>query len=163
MHQTGKRFDQSIHLLMFLKIFYGVNLLCFCTRTMQSSKILFHNIFLLGSYCWNCDSVGNWNKEPWFFPSDKTSDLDKSKKCIILDKNFSDIFSSQWVSQVAWKLSAFPQNRVIGNDCNLDTAHFCILIGQRLGIHSESCRGLVFGEHGDLSGKPKSTTELCIL
>uniref|UniRef100_A0A2K5QJ02 L-lactate dehydrogenase n=1 Tax=Cebus imitator TaxID=2715852 RepID=A0A2K5QJ02_CEBIM len=53
------------------------------------------------------------------------------------------------LTYVAWKLSAFPRNRVIGSGCNLDTAHFRLLIGQKLGIHSESCRGWILGEHGD--------------
>ncbi|KAL4839431.1 hypothetical protein H8958_001312 [Nasalis larvatus] len=51
----------------------------------------------------------------------------------------------------AWKLSAFPKNRVIGSGCNLDTAHFLFLIGQKLRIHSESCHGWILGEHGDSS------------
>ncbi|XP_069325776.1 L-lactate dehydrogenase A-like 6A [Eulemur rufifrons] len=55
------------------------------------------------------------------------------------------------LTYVAWKLSAFPKNRVIGSGCNLDTARFRYFIGQRLGIHSESCHGLVRGEHGDSS------------
>ncbi|XP_023374664.1 L-lactate dehydrogenase A-like 6A [Otolemur garnettii] len=55
------------------------------------------------------------------------------------------------LTYVAWKLSAFPKNRVIGSGCNLDTARFRYFIGQRLGIHSESCHGLVLGEHGDSS------------
>ncbi|KAB0357659.1 hypothetical protein FD754_001815 [Muntiacus muntjak] len=55
------------------------------------------------------------------------------------------------LTYVAWKLSAFPQNRVIGSGCNLDTARFRFLIGQRLSIHSESCHGWILGEHGDSS------------
>ncbi|XP_055289294.1 L-lactate dehydrogenase A-like 6B [Moschus berezovskii] len=55
------------------------------------------------------------------------------------------------LTYVAWKLSAFPQNRVIGSGCNLDTARFRFLIGQRLCIHSESCHGWILGEHGDSS------------
>uniref|UniRef100_A0A2K5IEI7 L-lactate dehydrogenase n=1 Tax=Colobus angolensis palliatus TaxID=336983 RepID=A0A2K5IEI7_COLAP len=51
----------------------------------------------------------------------------------------------------AWKLSAFPKNRVIGSGCNLDTARFLFLIGQKLRIHSESCHGWILGEHGDSS------------
>ncbi|XP_012298554.2 L-lactate dehydrogenase A-like 6B [Aotus nancymaae] len=57
------------------------------------------------------------------------------------------------LTYVAWKLSAFPKNRVIGSGCNLDTARFRFLIGQKLGIHSESCHGWILGEHGD-SGVP---------
>ncbi|XP_017713560.1 PREDICTED: L-lactate dehydrogenase A-like 6A [Rhinopithecus bieti] len=55
------------------------------------------------------------------------------------------------LTYVAWKLSAFPKNRVIGSGCNLDSARFRYFIGQRLGIHSESCHGLILGEHGDSS------------
>ncbi|XP_045400585.1 L-lactate dehydrogenase A-like 6B [Lemur catta] len=55
------------------------------------------------------------------------------------------------LTYVAWKLSTFPKNRVIGSGCNLDTARFRFLIGQKLGIHSESCHGWVLGEHGDSS------------
>ncbi|XP_032002563.1 L-lactate dehydrogenase A-like 6B [Hylobates moloch] len=55
------------------------------------------------------------------------------------------------LTYVAWKLSAFPKNRIIGSGCNLDTARFRFLIGQRLGIHSESCHGWILGEHGDSS------------
>ncbi|XP_002753237.1 L-lactate dehydrogenase A-like 6B [Callithrix jacchus] len=55
------------------------------------------------------------------------------------------------LTYVAWRLSAFPKNRVIGSGCNLDTARFRFLIGQKLGIHSESCHGWILGEHGDSS------------
>nr|KAF6462146.1 hypothetical protein HJG59_007610 [Molossus molossus] len=55
------------------------------------------------------------------------------------------------LTYIAWKLSAFPQNRIIGSGCNLDTARFRFLIGHKLGIHSESCHGWVLGEHGDSS------------
>ncbi|KAL0601224.1 L-lactate dehydrogenase A-like 6B [Plecturocebus cupreus] len=55
------------------------------------------------------------------------------------------------LTYAAWKLSAFPQNRVIGSGCNLDTARFRFLIGNKLGIHSESCHGWILGEHGDSS------------
>ena len=55
------------------------------------------------------------------------------------------------LTYVAWKLSAFSKNRVIGSGCNLDTARFCFLIGQKLGIHSENCHGWILGEHGDSS------------
>lgn len=55
------------------------------------------------------------------------------------------------LTYVAWKLSGIPKSRVIGSGCNLDTARFRFLIGQKLGIHSESCHGWVLGEHGDSS------------
>ncbi|XP_036612268.1 L-lactate dehydrogenase A chain-like isoform X1 [Trichosurus vulpecula] len=55
------------------------------------------------------------------------------------------------LTYVAWKLSDFPKNRVIGSGCNLDSAHFHYLMGERLGAHSLSCYGWVLGEHGDSS------------
>nr|XP_021504759.1 L-lactate dehydrogenase A-like 6B isoform X1 [Meriones unguiculatus] len=55
------------------------------------------------------------------------------------------------LTYVAWKLSGFPENRVIGSGCNLDTARFRYMLGQKLGIHAESCNGWVLGEHGDSS------------
>ncbi|XP_021021939.1 L-lactate dehydrogenase A chain-like [Mus caroli] len=43
------------------------------------------------------------------------------------------------------------QNRVIGSGCNLDSARFRYLMGERLGVHAMSCHGWVLGEHGDSS------------
>lgn len=51
----------------------------------------------------------------------------------------------------AWKLSGFPQHRVIGSGTNLDTSRFRFLLSQRLGIAVESCYGWILGEHGDSS------------
>ncbi|XP_028620226.1 L-lactate dehydrogenase A-like 6B isoform X2 [Grammomys surdaster] len=65
---------------------------------------------------------------------------------IVCSKDFLDI-----LTYVTWKLSGFPKNRIIGSGCNLDTARFRYMLGQRLGIHSESCHGWVLGEHGDSS------------
>nr|XP_021504768.1 L-lactate dehydrogenase A-like 6A isoform X2 [Meriones unguiculatus] len=70
-----------------------------------------------------------------------------SPRCkIIIVTNPVDI-----LTYVAWKLSGFPENRVIGSGCNLDTARFRYMLGQKLGIHAESCNGWVLGEHGDSS------------
>ncbi|XP_058161639.2 L-lactate dehydrogenase A chain isoform X1 [Dasypus novemcinctus] len=55
------------------------------------------------------------------------------------------------LTYVAWKLSGFPKNRVIGSGCNLDSARFRYLMGERLGVHPSSCHGWVLGEHGDSS------------
>ncbi|KAG8522420.1 L-lactate dehydrogenase A-like 6B [Galemys pyrenaicus] len=55
------------------------------------------------------------------------------------------------LTYVTWKLSHFPPSHIIGSGCNLDTARFRFLIGQKLGIHSESCHGWILGEHGDSS------------
>ena len=40
---------------------------------------------------------------------------------------------------------------VIVSSCNLDSAWFHYLMGERLGLHSLSCHGWVLGEHGDAS------------
>ncbi|EGV91814.1 L-lactate dehydrogenase A-like 6A [Cricetulus griseus] len=70
-----------------------------------------------------------------------------SPRCkIIIVSNPVDI-----LTYVTWKLSGFPKNRIIGSGCNLDTARFRYMLGERLGIHSESCHGWVLGEHGDSS------------
>uniref|UniRef100_A0A671DPV6 L-lactate dehydrogenase n=1 Tax=Rhinolophus ferrumequinum TaxID=59479 RepID=A0A671DPV6_RHIFE len=53
------------------------------------------------------------------------------------------------LTYVAWKLSGFPKNRVIGSGCNLDSARFRYLVGERLGLHPLSCHGWVLGEHGN--------------
>ncbi|MBN3281363.1 LDHA dehydrogenase, partial [Polyodon spathula] len=70
-----------------------------------------------------------------------------SPNCIILVvSNPVDI-----LTYVAWKLSGFPRNRVIGSGCNLDSARFRYLMGERLNLHPSSCHGWVIGEHGDSS------------
>ncbi|XP_048401786.1 L-lactate dehydrogenase A chain [Stegostoma tigrinum] len=70
-----------------------------------------------------------------------------SPDCIILVvSNPVDI-----LTYVAWKLSGLPMHRVIGSGCNLDSARFRYLMGERLGIHSSSCHAWVIGEHGDSS------------
>ncbi|XP_067902221.1 L-lactate dehydrogenase A chain isoform X2 [Heterodontus francisci] len=70
-----------------------------------------------------------------------------SPECIILVvSNPVDI-----LTYVAWKLSGLPVHRVIGSGCNLDSARFRYLMGERLGIHSSSCHAWVIGEHGDSS------------
>ncbi|XP_032983429.1 L-lactate dehydrogenase A chain-like [Rhinolophus ferrumequinum] len=55
------------------------------------------------------------------------------------------------LTYVAWKISGFPKNRVIGSGCHLDSARFRYLMGERLGVHPSSCQGWVLGEHGDSS------------
>ncbi|KAJ8248927.1 hypothetical protein GJAV_G00229270 [Gymnothorax javanicus] len=55
------------------------------------------------------------------------------------------------LTYVAWKLSGFPQERVIGSGTNLDSARFRFLMGEKLGIHPSSMHGHVIGEHGDSS------------
>ena len=44
------------------------------------------------------------------------------------------------LTYVAWKISGFPKSQVIGSGCNLDSAQFCYLMGERLGVHPELSR-----------------------
>uniref|UniRef100_A0A8C6GWY2 L-lactate dehydrogenase n=1 Tax=Mus spicilegus TaxID=10103 RepID=A0A8C6GWY2_MUSSI len=55
------------------------------------------------------------------------------------------------LTYVAWKISGFPKSRVIGSGCSLDSARFCYLMEERLGVHPLSCHGWVLGEHGNSS------------
>ncbi|KAK1888284.1 L-lactate dehydrogenase A chain [Dissostichus eleginoides] len=55
------------------------------------------------------------------------------------------------LTYVAWKLSGFPRNRVIGSGTNLDSARFRHLIGEKLHLHPSSCHAWIVGEHGDSS------------
>ncbi|XP_052569450.1 L-lactate dehydrogenase A chain-like isoform X2 [Peromyscus californicus insignis] len=55
------------------------------------------------------------------------------------------------LTYVVWKISGLPPTRVIGSGCNLDSARFRYLIGEKLGVHPASCHGWVLGEHGDSS------------
>ncbi|XP_058161641.1 L-lactate dehydrogenase C chain isoform X2 [Dasypus novemcinctus] len=55
------------------------------------------------------------------------------------------------LTYVVWKLSGLPPSRVIGSGCNLDSARFRYLIGEKLGVHPTSCHAWVIGEHGDSS------------
>uniref|UniRef100_A0A7N5JHB8 L-lactate dehydrogenase A chain n=1 Tax=Ailuropoda melanoleuca TaxID=9646 RepID=A0A7N5JHB8_AILME len=50
------------------------------------------------------------------------------------------------LTYVAWKISGFPKHRVIGSGCNLDSARFRYLMGEKLGVHAQSCHGWVVGE-----------------
>uniref|UniRef100_A0A2K5RFD4 L-lactate dehydrogenase n=1 Tax=Cebus imitator TaxID=2715852 RepID=A0A2K5RFD4_CEBIM len=56
------------------------------------------------------------------------------------------------LTYVVWKISGLPATCVIGSGCNLDSARFRYLIGEKLGIHPTSCHGWIIGEHGDSSG-----------
>nr|XP_004650859.1 L-lactate dehydrogenase C chain isoform X1 [Jaculus jaculus] len=55
------------------------------------------------------------------------------------------------LTYVVWKISGLPATRVIGSGCNLDSARFRYLIGEKLGVHPTSCHGWIIGEHGDSS------------
>lgn len=53
------------------------------------------------------------------------------------------------MTYVAYKLSGFPTNRVIGSGTVLDTARLKYLLGEHFGIDSRSVHAFIIGEHGD--------------
>ncbi|KAL6004961.1 hypothetical protein ACLOJK_005520 [Asimina triloba] len=55
------------------------------------------------------------------------------------------------LSYVAWKLSGFPSNRVIGSGTNLDSSRFRFLIANHLDVNAQDVQADIVGEHGDSS------------
>jgi L-lactate dehydrogenase len=53
------------------------------------------------------------------------------------------------LSHVAWKVSGFPAQRVIGSGTVLDTARFRYLLSERLGLDPRNVHAHIIGEHGD--------------
>ncbi|KAJ7952487.1 L-lactate dehydrogenase [Quillaja saponaria] len=55
------------------------------------------------------------------------------------------------LTYVAWKLSRFPSNRVIGSGTNLDSSRFRFLIADHLDVNAQDVQAYIVGEHGDSS------------
>ncbi|GAV83433.1 Ldh_1_N domain-containing protein/Ldh_1_C domain-containing protein [Cephalotus follicularis] len=55
------------------------------------------------------------------------------------------------LTYVAWKLSGFPSNRVIGSGTNLDSSRFRFLIADHLDVNAQDVQAFIVGEHGDSS------------
>ncbi|XP_030945443.1 L-lactate dehydrogenase B-like [Quercus lobata] len=55
------------------------------------------------------------------------------------------------LTYVAWKLSGFPSNRVIGSGTNLDSSRFRFLIADHLDVNAQDVQAYIVGEHGDSS------------
>jgi L-lactate dehydrogenase len=53
------------------------------------------------------------------------------------------------LSYVAWKVSGFSSQRVIGSGTVLDTARFRYLLAQHLGVDARNVHAHIIGEHGD--------------
>src|SRR3990172_528966 len=53
------------------------------------------------------------------------------------------------MTYVAWKVSGFPKNRVVGMAGILDTTRFRTFIARELGVSVEDVSTLVLGGHGD--------------
>ncbi|MDE2841657.1 MAG: malate dehydrogenase, partial [Chloroflexota bacterium] len=68
------------------------------------------------------------------------------------------------MTQLAWKVSDFPTNRVVGQGGVLDSARYRTFLAQELGVSMRDITGYVLGGHGDqmvplprytsVSGKP---------
>ena len=59
----------------------------------------------------------------------------------------------------AWKVSGFPQNRVVGQAGVLDSARFRTFISMELGVSVEDITAMVMGGHGDtMVPLPRYTT-----
>ncbi|CBI31909.3 hypothetical protein VitviT2T_002196 [Vitis vinifera] len=55
------------------------------------------------------------------------------------------------LTYVAWKLSGFPSNRVLGSGTNLDSSRFRFLIADHLDVNAQDVQAYIVGEHGDSS------------
>ncbi|MCD7450484.1 hypothetical protein HAX54_006555 [Datura stramonium] len=55
------------------------------------------------------------------------------------------------LTYVAWKLSGFPANRVVGSGTNLDSSRFRFLIADHLDVNAQDVQAYIVGEHGDSS------------
>ncbi len=53
------------------------------------------------------------------------------------------------LTHVAWKLSGYPKERVIGSGTVLDTARLKQLLGEEMGVDSRNVHAFIVGEHGD--------------
>ena len=53
------------------------------------------------------------------------------------------------LSYVAWRVSGFPSERVIGSGTVLDTARFRYLLAEHLSVDPRNVHAYVIGEHGD--------------
>ena len=53
------------------------------------------------------------------------------------------------LTYVAYKLSGFPKNRVIGSGTVLDTARLKFMVGEHMGIDPRNVHAFIIGEHGD--------------
>ncbi|GFP88875.1 l-lactate dehydrogenase a [Phtheirospermum japonicum] len=70
-----------------------------------------------------------------------------SPECIIMVvSNPVDV-----LTYVAWRLSGFPPNRVIGSGTNLDSSRFRFLIADHLDVNAQDVQAYIIGEHGDSS------------
>ena len=67
-----------------------------------------------------------------------------SKAVLLVASNPVDV-----ITEIVTTLSGLPPSRVIGSGTILDTARFRALLGEYLGVASQSVHAYVLGEHGD--------------
>ncbi|MGQ9631831.1 MAG: L-lactate dehydrogenase [bacterium] len=71
--------------------------------------------------------------------------LKYNKSCILLViSNPVDV-----LTYIAYKISGFPKNKVLGSGTALDTARFRSLLGEHFGVDPTQATALILGEHGD--------------
>ncbi|MGC9150336.1 MAG: L-lactate dehydrogenase [Microbacter sp.] len=64
------------------------------------------------------------------------------------------------LTYLAYKLSGFPPNKVIGSGTVLDTARFRYTISQYVGLDTRNIHGYIIGEHGDSEVPTWSVTNI---
>ncbi len=64
------------------------------------------------------------------------------------------------LTYVTWKLSGFPQNKVIGSGTVFDSARFRYLIAKHTGIDPRNVHSYIIGEHGDTEVATWSLTNI---
>ncbi|GAA47803.1 L-lactate dehydrogenase [Clonorchis sinensis] len=57
------------------------------------------------------------------------------------------------LAYVAWRISGFPKNRVLGLGTMVDSSRFCNAISKKLGLSPDAIGGYLLGEQGDKAGK----------
>ncbi len=53
------------------------------------------------------------------------------------------------LTELAWRLSGLPEERVLGSGTVLDTARFRFLLGRHFGVSVSNVHAYIIGEHGD--------------
>ena len=86
--------------------------------------------------------------------------LDRNKKIMedivknVLNYGFNGIFlvatnPVDIMTNIIFKASQFPKNKVIGSGTSLDSARLRFLIGEKINVNPKNVHAYVIGEHGD--------------
>ena len=105
-------------------------------------------------------------------PGESRIDLLKRNKVILTDivknvisEGFKGIFlvatnPLDIMTNVVYKASGFPSEKVIGSGTSLDSARLRFLIGEKLNINPKNVHAYVIGEHGDSEFVPWSSATI---